>query len=190
MGERRGKVVRVGDAMKSLIRGPDRSGGLLKARAAEVWDEVVGPDIAGHTVGMGVRSGELNVHVDSHAWAAQLTLMSEQLKDRVNTALGENSVRSIRFTVSSAVSEARTQETTEVQARRRYGGEVVEPVPLSDDEIREIAEAAGGIESDSVREAAIRARIRDRELKKGRERRSSTQVPSEGPREPKTDGLP
>ncbi|MFU8890608.1 MAG: DUF721 domain-containing protein [Anaerosomatales bacterium] len=190
MGERRGKTVRVGDAIKSLIRGPDRSGGLLKARAAEVWEEVVGPDIAGHTVGMGVRAGELNIHVDSHAWATQLTLMAGELKDRVNTALGENSVRSIRFTVSSAVAEACTQKATEGQARRRYGGELVEPVPLSDGEIREIVEEAGAIESDSVREAAIRARIRDRELKKGRETHSSTQGPPEGPRGAKTDGLP
>ncbi|MDF1542048.1 MAG: DUF721 domain-containing protein [Anaerosomatales bacterium] len=183
-------MIRVGDAMKSVIRGSDRRGGLLKARAAEVWEEVVGPDIAGHTVGMGVRAGELNVHVDSHAWATQLTLMSEELRDRINTALGESSVRSVRFTVSSAVSEARAQKNTEVQARRRYGGEVVEPVPLSDEETREIVEAAGEIDSDSVREAAIRARIRDKELKKGREMRSSTLGPSEGPRGAKTDGLP
>lgn len=190
MGERKGKTVRVGDAMRSLIRASDRGGGLLKARATEVWEEVVGPDIAGHTVGMGVRAGELNVHVDSHAWATQLTLMAEDLKERVNEALGESAVRSIRFTVSRAVAEGRRQKTSEFEAQRRYGGERVEPVPLSADERKEIEKAAAVIENESVREAAIRAQIRDRELKRGRETCSSAEGLSEGAADPKTDRLP
>jgi hypothetical protein len=175
--------------MRSLIRASDRSGGLLKARATEVWEEVVGADIASHTVGMGVKAGELNVHVDSHAWAAQLTLMAEELRERVNEALGENAVSSIRFTVSRAVAEERLQKTSEAEARRRYGGECVKPVPLSAEERREIEEAAAVIESERVREAAIRARMRDRELKRGRERHSSTEGPPEGSTDPKTDGI-
>ncbi|MBE0416330.1 MAG: DUF721 domain-containing protein [Coriobacteriia bacterium] len=187
MGERRGRMVRVGEAMRSLIRSSDRAGGLLKARATEVWAEVVGPDIARHTVGMGVRAGELNVHVDSHAWATQLTLMADDLRKRVNEALGENAVRHIRFTVSRVVAEKRDQETSEREAGRRYGGERVEPVSVTVEERREIEEAAAGIENESLREAAIRARIRDRELKKGREKRGASQGPpgdSAGPKKP------
>jgi hypothetical protein len=182
MAERKGKMVRVGDAMRSLIRSSDRGGGLLKARATEVWEEVVGTEIARHTVGMGVRAGELNVHVDSHAWAAQLDLMSEDLRQRLNSALGESAVRSIRFTVSRAVADTRAGEGAEEDARRRYGGERVSPIPLSAEERREIEEEAAGISNESLREAAIRARIRDRELKKGRDMRSVSQGPPEGAR--------
>jgi hypothetical protein len=189
MAERKGRTVRVGEALRSLIRASDRGGGLLKARATEVWEDVVGADIASHTVGMGVRAGELNVHVDSHAWATQLTLMAEDLRERVNQALGENAVRSIRFTVSRAVAEDRLQKTSELDARRRYGGERVEPAALSAEERRQIEEAAAVIESESVREAAIRAQVRDLELKRGRESRSSAEAPPEGATDPKTDRL-
>lgn len=189
MAERKGKTVRLGDAIRSLVRVSDRDGGLLKARATEAWPEVVGADIASHTVGVGVRAGELNVHVDSHAWATQLSLMAEELRERMNEALGENVVSSIRFTVSRAVAEERLQKTQEAEARRRYGGESVRPVPLSAEERREIEEAAAVIESERVREAAIRAQVRDRELKRGRERRSSTEGPSGGLTDPKTGRL-
>jgi hypothetical protein len=180
MSERKGRTVRLGDVVGGLVRPSDRRGGLLKARAAEMWPEIAGPEIAKHTVGMGVRSGELNVHVDSHAWATQLALLAEELRGRLNSALGEEAVRSIRFTVSRAVGDARTGEDAEANARRRYGGERVEPEPLSEAEVRQIAEEARGIENEALREAAIRARMRDREVKKAREARKSSQGPSGG----------
>jgi hypothetical protein len=180
MGKRKGRVVRLGDVVGGLIRPSDRRGGLLKARASEAWPEIAGPEIAKHTVGMGVRGGELNVHVDSHAWAAQLALLAEELRGRLNSVLGEEAVRSIRFTVSRAVGDARSGEEAEVNARRRYGGEPVEPEPLGEAEIRQIEEEAQEIESEALREAAIRARMRDREVKKAREVRKSAQGPSGG----------
>lgn len=182
MAERSGRMIRVGEAVRSLMRARDRGGGLLQARAAEVWEDVVGPEIAHHTVGMSVRAGELNVHVDSHSWAAQLNLMSEELRDRVNSALGENAVRTIRFTVSRAVDDARVRKAAERDAGRRYGGEYVDPVPLTEAELREIEQEASVIEDEGLREAAIRARVRDREVKKGRGAPSAAQEASDDSR--------
>jgi hypothetical protein len=180
MDKRRGRLVRLGDVVGGLVRPSDRQGGLLKAKVLEAWPEIAGPEIARHTVGMGVRGGELNVHVDSHAWAAQLALLAEDLRGRLNSVLGEEAVRSVRFTVSRAVDDARYGEESEAKARRRYGGEPVEPRPLSEAEIREIEEEAQTIESETLREAAIRARMRDREVKKARKAPPSPQGPSSG----------
>lgn len=170
MAERRGKSVRLGDALGDLVRTADRSGGLSRARASEVWDEVVGPEIARHTVSLAMRRGELLVHVDSHAWAAQLGLLAEDLSDRINSVLGETLVGSIRFTVSREVRDRRQQEREEDDARTGYGGERVEPSPLTEEEMDAVEASVAAIGSDSLRQAALEATKRDLEVKKGRER--------------------
>jgi len=172
MSERQGRAVRVGEVLQSLVRAADRGGGLLKARACELWPQVAGPEISRHTVGMGLRDGELQVHVDSHAWATQLSLLAEDLRDRLNSALGEDAVREIRFTVSSAVDEQTVEREADEAARRRYGGERVEPEQLSESEMRRIERETEAIESEGLREAAIRARIADLRVKKARERKT------------------
>ncbi len=173
-------MVRLGDVVRSIVRTSDRSGGLLQARATEAWSEVVGPQIESHTLGMKMRGRELEVHVDSHAWAAQLSLLAEDLRERVNSAIGEESVGSIRFTVSRAVGDERAARKAEARSQRRYGGERIDPVPLTEQELREIEEAAASIDNDELRAAAIRAQIRDIEVKKGRAARKTPQGSAEG----------
>lgn len=175
MGRRRGRVVRLGDAVLSLAKRADRSGGLLRARAVDVWDEAVGPEIARHTRVTAARSRVLEVHVDSHAWAAQLRLMSEELLDRVNSALGETPVRAIRFTVSRAVEDERTRDAAEERSVRRYGGKKVVPAELTDEEMAEIERSVPEVNDQALREAAIRARARDRQVKKALEEEGDRQ---------------
>lgn len=178
MADRRGRMVRVGEELKSAIRSADTGGGLARARASAIWPEVAGPEIARHTVGMGLRSGELVVHVDSHAWATQLGMLSEELRARINSALGQDTVRSIRFTVARTVGDARAERDAERDAGRRYGGDRVDPMPLSPEELEAIEEEASSIESDTLREAAIRARVRDLEVKKARSAKNARQKSS------------
>ena len=49
------------------------------------------------------------------------------------------------------------------------GGEWVEPRPLTGDETRAVERSVAGIEDEGLREAALRATIRDLEWKKGLE---------------------
>lgn len=172
MAERRGRTVRIGEVLDSVVGAADRGGGLLKARAADLWPQVAGPEISKHTLGMGLRGTTLQVHVDSHAWATQLTLMADDLRTRLNSALGEEAVREIRFTVSRAVGDARVESETQEASRRRYGGEQVQPEELSEAEIERVEQEASSIENEDLREAAIRARTADLKVKKARKRRN------------------
>ena len=171
MPERRGRTIKLADAVRELLSGTGATQGLKQSRVVETWSKVVGPEIEQRTLSAGLRGGELIVQVDSHAWATELSLLSEELRTRLNSALGEEIVQTIRFTVSRSVSEARATTRAEVSSSRRYGGERVQPRPLAADEVAEIEARASIIEHEGVRQAVVRAQIRDRELKKERSAR-------------------
>ncbi len=179
---RSGKRVRLGEGLDDLVTRRSRANpeGLLQAKVSSAWREVAGEEIDRHTRGLGISRGELRVHVDSHAWAAQLAYMAEELKERLDSVLGEGSVRSIRFTVSRVVGDERVRAEREREAERRYGGERVEPVPLTAEERAAVEREVAGVKSDALREAAVRARVRDLEWKKGREAASGRLRPPEG----------
>lgn len=180
MSEHRGHTVRVGDALASFLNATDKTGRLAKERASMVWPEVVGPEIAGHTLGIGLNKGMLNVHVDSHAWATELGLLAEELRSRLNSVLGEEEVTAIRFTVSRRVSDSHGEALAERAAQRRYGGQRVQPVALTQAEHDVIEAETAGIENAELRETAIQARVRDQEVKKARRAKGSNGKEDEG----------
>lgn len=60
------------------------------------WADIVGPDLAGHTRPETLADGELLVSADSTAWATQLRLLAGQLIRRLNTELGDGTVRRVK----------------------------------------------------------------------------------------------
>ncbi|MBT2466349.1 DUF721 domain-containing protein [Streptomyces sp. ISL-66] len=66
------------------------------AGVMERWPEIVGADIAAHCVPDRYEDRELVVRCDSSAWAAQLKLLAPQLVARLNTDLGQGTVRLIK----------------------------------------------------------------------------------------------
>ncbi len=189
--DRAGKQVRLGDALKALVSRSDANGtGLAQARIESVWEEVVGPEVSRHTARLALREDELTVHVDSHTWASELSLMGEHLRERVNSALGESLVGSVRFTVSKAVAERESRRRSERAVKRGYGGDPVTPEPLGPEEREWVERSADAIPSDSLREAAIRATVRDLEWKKARAKRKDSQEGSGGPTRTNSSGLP
>jgi predicted nucleic acid-binding Zn ribbon protein len=59
------------------------------------WAQIVGPDLAAHTVPDGLADGELTVLADSTAWATQLRLLAADLVRKLNAELGDGSVRRV-----------------------------------------------------------------------------------------------
>lgn len=158
----------------------DKNGLLTTAGIIEVWDEVVGPDIAEHTFISGLKDGVLIVLVDSPVWSSELNAMAEQLKNRLSQELGQETVKSLRFTVSRRVSLERSERAVRAQVERGYGAEKVEPSPLSPSELEAVQRSVARIENESLREAALRATISDLESKKGQEAHNVSQEPSDG----------
>ena len=165
----RGETTSLGGGLKKLMSKLDRGGHITTARVIDVWDSIVGPEIAGHTNIEGIRGSELLVAVDSPVWANELQAMSGQLVVRLQEELGQVSVKTMRFTVARVVSSRRVELAAEADAESRYSGPKIEPIALSADELAAIEKSVAGIENESLRDAALRATVRDLERKKGQE---------------------
>ncbi|MCE1227859.1 MAG: DUF721 domain-containing protein, partial [Geobacteraceae bacterium] len=61
----------------------------------ESWDQAVGPAIAARTRPLRLVGGVLTVVVASGPWMQQLSFMKTELRDRINTTLGDERVREI-----------------------------------------------------------------------------------------------
>jgi predicted nucleic acid-binding Zn ribbon protein len=66
------------------------------ARVQERWEHVVGPAIAAAARPTAERDGVLSVLCESAVWAQELDLMSAELVERLNGALGVDALRGLR----------------------------------------------------------------------------------------------
>ena len=60
------------------------------------WAQIVGADLAAHTMPERLTDGELTVVADSTAWATQVRLLASQLVKRLNAELGDGTVLRVR----------------------------------------------------------------------------------------------
>lgn len=73
------------------------SDGLTARRITELWTAMYGPPAAAHTKKVLFSAGLLTIHVDSDAWKNELMLRRTEIKDRLNAALGRETVRTVFF---------------------------------------------------------------------------------------------
>ncbi len=66
------------------------------------WDELVGPELAGHARPESLRSGVLTIVADDPAWAAQLRFLVAEIMGRVRTVAGPSDVVEVRIKVHPA----------------------------------------------------------------------------------------
>jgi hypothetical protein len=64
-------------------------------RAWQVWDQVVGPQIAARARPLRLRDGVLEIRVDQPVWMQQLQLMKPQILSRLAQRLGRETIRDI-----------------------------------------------------------------------------------------------
>lgn len=177
---RKGDTTSLGAGLNKLMKKLDRDGRGTTSKVIEIWDTLVGPEIAKHTNVEGIRAGELHVAVDSPVWANELQAMAGQLLARLREQMGESSIRGLRFTVKKTVSRIHREEIAAKESERRYGGDRVEPEALSPKELEAVECSVGSIENEALRDIALRATIRDLEWKKGQERANRAQRASGG----------
>jgi len=61
-----------------------------------VWEEVAGAAVAAEATPTGETSGVLTITCSSAVWAQELDLMATTLVERLNGALGDDLIRSLR----------------------------------------------------------------------------------------------
>lgn len=168
MSRRAKKTQSLGDAVENALQRIDTMGKRHSARVVGVWNEVVGPDVARHTQGFAFREGkELVVFVDTPAWANELSLMSSDLIRKINVRIGEESVTSLRFTVSRKVAAERAWNEAIEQSESSYEPDPITPAALSIVEKDQAAHVAAAIDDPDLREVALRVMLKDLALKKG-----------------------
>jgi predicted nucleic acid-binding Zn ribbon protein len=68
-------------------------------RIQAVWEDAVGPAVASSARPSAERDGVLTVLCEAAVWAHELELMSDQLTERLNAALGAPALRGLRCRV-------------------------------------------------------------------------------------------
>jgi len=77
------------EAMGALTNQMGWSTDLARAELMEQWPDIVGADIAAHTVPLGASDGVLEIQCDSSAWATQLRLMRAELLETLGMRFPE-----------------------------------------------------------------------------------------------------
>jgi len=86
------------------------------------WREVIGDRIADHCEPVSFDDGVLTLRASSTAWATQLTLMSGQVRHRINEEFGREVVRELKVTGPITTSWTRGQRTVKGRGPRdTYG---------------------------------------------------------------------
>lgn len=78
----------IGAVLQSVIQQRGVAERLRQYRAWQVWNEVVGPQIAARAQPCRIRDGILEVRVDQAVWMQQLQLLKPKLLARLNDRLG------------------------------------------------------------------------------------------------------
>jgi len=94
-------MLRRAEPIRSVIERTLRQLGIYsrfkEADAVRIFAEVVGEQIAKHAEAKSIRNGELLIKVSSPTWRQQLSFQKQEMIARLNTALGTEVVKEIRF---------------------------------------------------------------------------------------------
>ena len=78
----------VGDILGRLCRSTSWGGRLAEGQALNVWSEVVGDSLREHTQPLRVRDGKMIVAVRDSVWKQEISLLHEELIQRLNEKIG------------------------------------------------------------------------------------------------------
>ncbi len=95
----RGPVQDIGSILNKYLSDSDFGLKLKKFSLFNHWPEIVGPDIGKKTTPQKIFKGILYIKVTNSTWANELSMMSEQLIDRINNFIGEEIIKELRFKV-------------------------------------------------------------------------------------------
>jgi hypothetical protein len=150
-----------GSLLRQLLGqwGLDRK--LREYRAWELWDEVVGPQIAARARPAKLRDGVLEVVVDQAVWMQQLQLMKPKILSSLNARLGEVLIRDIFWR------RGRVEAMKAAGVARRAPAPPPLP-PLNKEELSTIEEVLAPLDDPAVRESLGGVLRRQARLKKAR----------------------
>ena len=73
----------------------------LLARVQGCWAEAVGDVVSAEAEPVSEREGTVTVSCRSSVWAEELKMLAPELRDKVNSAIGDPAVAELKFTAAS-----------------------------------------------------------------------------------------
>ena len=86
-----------GGAIGSLVKLLGCGERIREQKAIILWDSVVGERIAEVARAKAIRRGVLRVEVSDSTWRQELAYLKEDIRAKLNEAVGENVVLDIKF---------------------------------------------------------------------------------------------
>jgi len=158
MRARKGSLASLGEVLEGLLRRAGLDHRVRQGKVMLAWKEIVGPANARHSWPLKVKDGILLVGCSSAAWAQTLTLLREQIMEKIVRLLGRCPLREIHF-FGAAFPGRREEE----------GESAAEPLPeklgLRVEELDFIRQLTGEISDPALRrkaEAALASLLRQR----------------------------
>jgi predicted nucleic acid-binding Zn ribbon protein len=93
------KIEDIGSIIGSVIDKMELSKKLRVSNIFNHWEDIVGPVIAKKSKPQKLVRKTLYVSVTTSTWANELSLMSEKFIEKINSFIGEDVVKTIRFRV-------------------------------------------------------------------------------------------
>ncbi len=87
----------IGYALDELVNSLGINKKLKEYDAVVYWDSVVGKQIAKMATATRITQGVLFVHVKTSTWRNELTLRKKEIIERLNTIVGLDAVKDIKF---------------------------------------------------------------------------------------------
>ena len=87
--------------MESLLKSWGMEGVSRENRVFAVWGKALGETLARHTRPVASHHGHLVIAVRDNAWMQELGFMKEEIKKKLNRALGPGAIKSIKFKIGS-----------------------------------------------------------------------------------------
>lgn len=138
------RASRAGSILQQVLGAQGMEQKLRQYRAWEVWEQVVGPQIARHARPLRLREGVLEVRVDQPIWMQQLRMMAPEILRKLNRALGEELIRDLYWR-RGTLDQAEPVGSPAAPA---------EPLPkLNQDEVRQIEETTARLPDDELQSA-------------------------------------
>lgn len=154
------KPATAADLVQQLLQQRGMEGKIEEYRTWQIWDEVVGPQIARRARPIRIRDGVLEVRVDQPVWMQQLQLLKPRILARLNAALGKELLRDLflrRGTIDQAPTAAPEPPPAWLQ------------IKLSDAEKQEIEVSVASIADPELRDSLRALLRRQKQLAKSRQ---------------------
>ena len=86
---------RLGDLLSTLAQDPRYKPKLYQKKIENTWQEMMGVWVSQETRSIRIRDGRLTIRIASSALREELAFMKETIREKVNSALGEEFITEV-----------------------------------------------------------------------------------------------